>query len=154
MCIRDSRDTDDENAEEELVRRTVKKGRSTLKLSLKDVELDEGETCAAKLIIYAKDSAGIILDKDESESFWIEGGVQIEPVIKKVKKIRNRAEAIIYAAHKIRKPIEIDSENWEEGNPRLYRIKLKSRDIYRIVINNVLYDIERKNITDPMTGGA
>jgi len=148
------RDTDDENAEEELVRRTVKKGRSTLKLSLKDVELDEGETCAAKLIIYAKDSAGIILDKDESESFWIEGGVQIEPVIKKVKKIRNRAEAIIYAAHKIRKPIEIDSENWEEGNPRLYRIKLKSRDIYRIVINNVLYDIERKNITDPMTGGA
>ncbi|HPJ96800.1 MAG TPA: hypothetical protein PK022_05785, partial [Syntrophales bacterium] len=148
------RDTDDENAEEELLRRIVKKGRSTLKLGLKDVELEEGESCAAKIVIYAKDSAGLTLDKDESESFWIESGVSIDPVVKKIKKIRNRAEAFLYAAHKHRKPIEIDSENWEEGNPKLYRLKLKNRDIYRIVINSVLYDIERRNITDPMNGGA
>jgi len=148
------RDTDDENAEEELVRRIVKKGRSTFTLGLKDVELEEGESCAAKVVIYAKDSAGLTLDKDESESFWIESGVSIDPVVKKVKRIRNRAEAILYAAHKLRKPIEIDSENWEEGNPKLYRIKLKNREIYRIVINSILYDIERKNITDPMNGGA
>lgn len=148
------RDTDDENAEEELLRRIVKKGRSTLKLSLKDVELEDGESCAAKIVIYAKDSAGLTLDKDESESFWIESGVSIEPVVKKIKKIRNRAEAFLYAAHKNRKTIEIDSENWEEGNPKLYRLKLKNRDIYRIVINSVLYDIERRNITDPMNGGS
>jgi len=148
------RDTDDENAEEELLRRIVKKGRGTLKLGLKDVELEEGESCAAKIIIYAKDSAGLTLDKDESESFWIESGVSIDPVVKKIKKIRNRAEAFLYAAHKHRKTIEIDSENWEEGNPKLYRLKLKNRDIYRIVINSVLYDIERRNITDPLNGGA
>ncbi len=148
------RDTDDEDSEEELLRRTVKKGRSTLRLSLKDVELDEGETCAARIKIYAKDTAGIILDSDESESFWIEGGIQIEPVVKKIKKIRNRAEAILTAAHKLRKTIEIDSENWEDGRPRLYRIKLKNREIYRIPINFTLHEIELKNITDPMNCGA
>ena len=148
-----ARDTDDDS-EEELLRRTVKKGRSTLKLSLKDVELDEGETCAAKIRIYAKDTAGIILDSDESESFWIEGGIQIEPVVKKIRRIRNRAEAILTAAHKLRKPIEIDSENWEEGRPRLYRIKLKNREIYRIPINFTLHEIELKNITDPLNCGA
>ncbi len=148
------RDTNDENAEEELIRRIVKKGRSTLKLGLKDIELEEGESCAAKIVIYAKDSAGLTLDKDESEPFWIESGVSIEPVVKKIKKIRNRAEAFLYATHKHRKIIEIDSENWEEGNPKLYRLKLKNRDIYRIVINSVLYDIERRNITDPMNGGT
>jgi len=26
---------------------------------------------------------------------------------------------------------EVDSENWEEGRDRLYRIKLKTRDVYR-----------------------
>lgn len=149
-----ARDTDDEDSEEELVRRTVKKGRSTLRLSLKDVELDEGETCAAKIKIYAKDTAGIILHSDESESFWIEGGIQIEPVVKKIRKVRNRAEAILTAAHKLRKTIEIDSENWEEGRPRLYRIKLKNREIYRIPINFTLHEIELKNITDPMNCGA
>ncbi|VUT26306.1 MAG: hypothetical protein MOIL_01496 [Candidatus Methanolliviera sp. GoM_oil] len=148
------RDTDDEDSEEELLRRTVKKGRSTLRLSLKDVELDEGETCAARIKIYAKDTAGIILDSDESESFWIEGGIQIEPVVKKIKKIRNRAEAILTAAHKFRKTLEIDSENWEDGRPRLYRIKLKNREIYRIPINFTLHEIELKNITDPMNCGA
>lgn len=148
------RDTDDENSEEELLRRIVKKGRSTLKLSLKDVELEEGESCAAKIVIYAKDTAGLTLDKDESESFYIEGGITIEPPKKTIKKIRNRAEAFLYAAHKHHKTIEIDSENWEEGNPKLYRLKLKNRDIYRIVINSVLYDIEQRNITDPMNGGA
>jgi len=148
------RDTEDENAEEELIRRIVKKGRSTLKLSLREVELEEGESCAAKIVIYAKDSAGLTLDKDESESFWIESGASVDPVVKKIKKIRNRAEAFLFAAHKLRKTIEIDSENWEEGNPKLYRIKLKNREIYRIVINSILYDIERRNITDPMNGGA
>jgi hypothetical protein len=146
------RDTEDE--EEELVRRTVKKGRSTPKLSLKDVELDEGETCAAKVKVYAKDPAGIILSSDESESFWIEGGIQVESVSKKVKKIRNRAEAVLMAAHKLRKPIEIDSENWEEGRPMLYRIKLKNREIYRIQIHYTLHEIELKNIRDPFNCGA
>jgi hypothetical protein len=148
------KDTADDEAGEELTRRTVKAGRQTLKLALKDVELEEGETCAAKIVIHAKDQTGVILATDETESFYIEGGLPVEDVVKKVNKVRNRAEAFFQAALRNRKAPEVDSENWEDGRPRLYRIKLKSRDVYRIVINATLYDIEHKNITDPMTCGA
>ena len=92
------RDTADEEASEELLRRTVKGGRTTHKLSLKDLDLEEGETCTAKIVIYAKDKAGVILSTDESESFWIEGQAQIPPKVKKVDRIRNRGEAIFKAA--------------------------------------------------------
>jgi hypothetical protein len=148
------KDTADDEAGEELTRRTVKAGRQSLKLALKDVELEEGETCAARIVIYAKDQTGVILATDESESFYIEGGLPAEDVVKKVNKVRNRAEAFFQAALRNRKAPEVDSENWEDGRPRLYRIKLKTRDVYRIVINATLYDIEHKNITDPMTCGA
>ncbi len=148
------KDTADDEAGEELTRRTVKAGRQSLKLSLKDVDLEESETCAAKIVLYAKDHTGVILAVDETESFYIEGGLQTEEVVKKVNRVRNRAEAFFQAALRNRKTPEVDSENWEDGRPRMYRIKLKSRDVYRIVINASLYDIEHKNITDPMTCGA
>ena len=96
----------------------------------------------------------MILDTDESESFYIEGGLPGEEVIKKINKIRNRAEAFFQAALRYHKTPEVDSENWEEGRDRLYRIKLKTRDVYRVVINAILYDIQLRNITDPATCGA
>lgn len=148
------KDTNDDDTGEELTRRTVKSGRQSLKLSLKDVELEQGETCAAKIVIHAKDSAGLILATDESESFYIEGGLVQEEIVKKVSRVRNRAEAVFQAAFKFRKKVEVDSEGWEEGRPRMYRIKLKNREVYRIVINATLYSIEHKNITDPMSCGA
>ncbi len=148
------KDTADDEAGDELTRRTVKPRRQSLKLSLKDVELEQGETCAAKIIIHAKDAAGVILATDESESFYIEGGLATPDVVKKVNKVRNRADAFFQSALKYRKATEIDSEGWEEGRPRMYRIKLKNREIYRVVINATLYDIELKNITDPMCCGA
>ncbi len=148
------KDTADDEAGEELTRRTVKAGRQSLKLALKDLELEEGETCAAKIVIHAKDQTGVIMATDESESFYIEGGLPAEDVVRKINKVRNRAEAFFQAALRNHKAPEVDSENWEEGRPRLYRIKLKTRDVYRIVINATLYDIEYKNITDPMTYGA
>lgn len=148
------KDTVDDEAGEELTRRTIKAGRQSLKLSLKDVELEEKENCAARIVIHAKDPAGVILATDESESFYIEGDKVIEDVVKKVNRVRNRAEAFFQAALKNRKVVEVDSENWEEGHQRLYRIKLKTRDVYRIVINSALYDIEHKNITDPTSCGA
>lgn len=148
------KDSADDEAGEELTRRTVKAGRQSLKLALKDVELEEGETCAAKIVIHAKDQTGVILATDESESFYIEGGLQTEDVVKKVNKVRNRAEAFFQAALRNRKTPEVDSENWEDGRPRMYRIKLKTREVYRIVINAILYEIEHKNITDPLTCGA
>lgn len=148
------KDTADDETGEEVTRRTVKAGRQSLKLALKDVELEEGETCAAKIVIHAKDQTGVILATDESESFYIEGGLPPDDIAKKVNRVRNRAEAFFQAALRNRKIAEVDSENWEEARPRLYRIKLNTRDIYRIIINATLYDIEHKNITDPMTCGA
>ncbi|MCA0453974.1 MAG: type IV secretion system DNA-binding domain-containing protein [Chloroflexi bacterium] len=147
------RDTEDSDSGEELIRKTVKAGRGTLKLSLKDIELDEGETCSAKILIHAKDKTGVILSSDESEPFWIEGGLRIETVTKKVNRIRNRAEAFFEAALKYRKIASVDSEGWEEAQQRMYRIKLESREIYRIAVNPTLYEIELKNISDPLCLG-
>jgi DNA phosphorothioation-dependent restriction protein DptH len=148
------KDAADDEAGEELTRRTVKGGRQSLKLALKDVELEEGETAAVKIVIRAKDKTGVILATDESESFYIEGGLPPEDIPKKVNRVRNRAEAFFQAALRTHKSPEVDSENWEEGSPRLYRIKLKTRDVYRVVINATLYDIEHRDITDPMSCGA
>ena len=148
------RDTDDEETNEDLLRRNIKGNRASLKLNLNDIELAEGETCAAKIILYAKDTSGIVLASDESEPFWIEGGIQIEDTInKKINKIRNRAEAFLQAARKYHKLVELDSEGWEETRPRMFRLKLKSRDIYRITINPALYEIERRNIENPSSLG-
>ena len=59
------------------------------------------------------------------------------------------------SAHRSRKKMDVDSEGWEEGKkPFFYRLKLKNRDIYHILLNPVLHGIELKNITDPMTCGA
>ena len=73
----------------------------------------------------------MILGTDESESFYIEGGLPGEEVVKKINKIWNRAEAFFQATLRYHKTPEVDSENWEEGRDRLYRIKLKTRDVYR-----------------------
>lgn len=156
LIVRDS----DDDAGAELLRKTIKNNRRTetrARVTLKDIELAEGETCAAKVIVQARDRSGVILSSDESEPFWIEGSNQegVESGKKKVNKIRNRAEAFFLSAHRSRNKMEVDSEGWEEGKrPLLYRLKLKNRDIYHILLNPVLHGIELKNIIDPMTGGA
>ncbi len=99
------KDTADDEAGEELNHRTVKAGRQSLRLSLKDVELEQGETCAAKVVIHAKDNAGVILATDESESFYIEGGLVTEDGVKKVNRVRNRAVAVFQSALKYRKMV-------------------------------------------------
>lgn len=76
------RDTDDEEMGAELLKKTVKNNKKTetrSKISLKDIELAEGEACAAKIIVQARDRSGVILSSDESEPFWIEGGDQEKP---------------------------------------------------------------------------
>lgn len=153
LLVRDN----EEEGGAELLRKTVKNNRRSVvsaKVSLRDIELAEGETCAAKVIVQARDRSGVVLISDESEPFWIKGGEQTEDDNgkKKVNKVRNRVEAFFISAHRSRKKMEVDSEGWEE--PLLYRLKLKNRDIYHIVLNSVLYDIELRNISDPMTCGA
>lgn len=152
------RDTDEE-AGAELLRKAVKNSKrieTRANISLKEIELAEGETCAAKVIVQARDRSGVILNSDESEPFWIEGSSQegIDTGKKKVNKIRNRAEAYFVSAHRSRKKMEVDSEGWDEGKPQFYRVKLKNRDIYHILLNPILHEIELKNLTDPATGGA
>jgi DNA phosphorothioation-dependent restriction protein DptH len=153
------RDSDDE-AGAELLRKSLKNNKRTetrAKVSLKDIELAEGETCAAKAIVQVRDRSGVVLCSDESEPFWIEGSNQEggDTGKKKVNKIRNRAEAFFMSAHRSRKKMDVDSEGWEEGKrPLFYRLKMKNRDIYHILLNPVLHDIEKKNILDPMAGGA
>lgn len=152
------RDNDDAEMGEELLRKTVKKSKRSevrSKLALKDIELGEGETCAAKVVVQAKDRSGVILSSDESEPFWIEGMAQVDEITKRVRQIRNRAEGVFVGAHRSRVKIEVDSEGWEEGRrPLLYRLKLKNRDIYHIVLSPVLHEIELKTICDPMSCGA
>ena len=83
------RDNDDEEMGGELLRKTVKNNKKSevrAKVSLKDIELAEGETCAAKVIVQARDRSGVILSSDESESFWIEGGEQFDVTKKKINK--------------------------------------------------------------------
>jgi hypothetical protein len=155
LIVRDS----DEEVGAEFLRKTIKNNKRTetrAKVSLKDIELAEGETCAARVIVQARDRSGVVLSSDESEPFWIEGGEQVDDVgKKKVNKIRNRAEAFFITAHRSRKKPELDSEGWEEGRRLLlYRLKLKNRDIYHIAISPVLHAIELRNISDPMTCGA
>jgi len=151
------RDNDDEEMGGELLRKTVKNNKKSdvrAKVSLKDIELAEGETCAAKVIVQARDRSGVILSSDESESFWIEGGEQVDESKKKVNKVRNRAEAFFLGAYRSRNKIEVDSEGWEEGRRSLYRLKLKNRDIYHIALSPVLHEVEIRNLSDPMTLGA
>jgi len=155
LIVRDS----DDDAGAELLRKSLKNNKRTetrAKVSLKEIELADGETCAAKVIVQARDRSGVILCSDESEPFWIEGSDQagVDAGKKKVNKIRNRAEAFFISAHRSRRKMEVDSEGWEEGKPLFFRLKLGNRDIYHILLNPVLHDIELRNITDPMTGGA
>lgn len=153
------RDTDDEEMGAELLKKTVKNNKKTetrSKISLKDIELADGEACAAKIIVQARDRSGVILGSDESEPFWIEGGDQEKPTgSKKVNLVRNRAEAFFLGACRSRTKMEVDSEGWEEGRrPFAYRLKLKNREIYHQLINPLFHAIERNNITDPKTLGA
>ncbi len=153
------RDTDDEELGAELLKKTIKNNKKTetrSKISLKDIELADGEACAAKIIVQARDRSGIMLDADGSEPFWIEGGEEEKPSgSKKMDIIRNRAEAFFLGACRSRTKIEVDSEGWEEGHrPFLYRLKLKSRDRYHLIINPLLHAIERWTISDPKNLGA
>ena len=151
------RDNDDDELGTELLRKTIKNNKKTdvrAKVGLKDIELTEGETCAAKVIVQARDRSGVILSSDESESFWIQGGEQVEEGKKKVNKVRNRAEAFFLSAYRSRRKAELDSEGWEEGRRAIYRLKLKNRDIYHIGLNPLLHAIESRNISYPLTCGA
>lgn len=161
FLIRVVRDSDD-NEPEDLYSRRVEGSKRTVKLSLKDVALDPGEFCTAKIIITALDTSTLTIKglddqdvRDETEPFYIQGGESVESTPeKRPSRVRNRADAVFLSAMDTRKQIEIDSEGWEVKNPNIYRIKLKSRQISHIVLNGLLKSIELKTLAEPDSLGA
>lgn len=148
------REDADESMSEELLRKTVKGKQRTGKLSFKDLDIEEGVTILAKLRIFAKTQDGTNLAEDETEPFYIEGGAIVDVVKEKIIGIRNRAEAIFESTFLSGENAFIESESWETGRTNLYKIKTNQKRIFKILINPILFEIERKNLTDPYNHGA
>ncbi len=144
----------DESTMEELLRKTVKGRQRTSKLSFKNLEIEEGVTILAKLRIFAKSQDGTNLAEDESEPFYIEGGAIVDVIKEKIIGIRNRAESIFESTFYTRVNSFIESEGWETGRNHLYKLKTNQKRIFKILINQLLFDIERRNLTDPYNLGA
>lgn len=148
------REDADESMTEELLRKTVKGKQRTGKLSFKDLDIEEGVTILAKLRIFAKTLDGTNLAEDETEPFYIEGGAIVDVIKEKIIGIRNRAEAIFESTFYTGENAFVESESWETGRTNLYKIKTNHKRIFKILINPILFDIERKNLTDPYNLGA
>jgi hypothetical protein len=161
FLIRVVRDSD-ENESEDLFSRRVEGSKRTVKLSLKDIALDPGEFCTAKIVITALDNSTLTIKgfddqdvRDETEPFYIQGGESVESTSeKRPSRVRNRADAVFLSALDTKKQIEIDSEGWEVKSPNVYRIKLKTRQISHIVLNGLLKSLELKVLAEPDTLGA
>lgn len=148
------REDADETMTEELLRKTVKGKQRTGKLSFKDLDIEEGVTILAKLRIFAKTQDGTNLAEDETEPFYIEGGAIVDVIKEKIIGIRNRAESIFESTFYSGENAFVESESWETGRTNLYKLKTNQKRIFKILINPILFEIERKNLTDPYNLGA
>jgi hypothetical protein len=143
-----------DNDPEELLRKRVKGTKRQSKIKLNDLELEEGVTILAKFRMFAKSADGNNLAEAETEPFYIEGGDTIIEVKEKIIGIRNRAEAVFEDTFRTGENSFIESERWETGRTNLYKIKTNHNKIFKILVNSLLFDIERKNLTDPYNLGA
>jgi DNA phosphorothioation-dependent restriction protein DptH len=143
-----------DNEPEELLRKRVKGTKRQSKIKLNDLDLEEGVTILVKFRVYAKSKDGNNLAEAETEPFYIEGGDTIITVKEKIIGIRNRADAIFEDTFRTCENSFIESERWETGRTNLYKIKTNHNKIFKILINPILFEIERKNLTDPYNLGA
>jgi hypothetical protein len=132
----------------------LKGNKRQLKFGLKNLDLEEGATILAQFRIYAKSSDGSNLAEAESEPFYIDGGAMVDEIKEKIIGIRNRAEAIFETTFYCRENSFIESESWETGRTNLYKLKTNQKRVFKILINPLLFEIERKNLTDPYNFGA
>lgn len=143
------------NSEAEVLdTKRLKGNKRQLKFKLNDLDLEEGATILALFRIYAKSSDGSNLAEAESEPFYIEGGAIIDEIKEKIIGIRNRAEAVFETTFYSRENSFIESESWETGRTNLYKLKTNQKRVFKILINPILFEIERKNLTDPYNLGA
>jgi hypothetical protein len=139
----------------ELHRKVAKRSTEQTKFPFKDVDLDLGEEWLVHIRLVALDENKAKIAEDISEPFYLRGEETGETggETKRFNRIRNVVESIFKATYRFRREIEIEGEGWETGKKMLYRIKTIPRETYQIALNDLLYEIERKTLQDPFSGG-
>lgn len=147
---------EDIDSSNELHRKTSKGTTEQAIFPFKDVELEPGEEWLVQIRVVALDENKAKIAEDISEPFYIRGEESDTATgeTKRFNRIRNVAEATFKATYRFRKEIEIESQGLETGRVLMYRIKTNPRETYQIPLNDLLYDLERKTLQDPFSGGA
>lgn len=147
---------EDIDASNELHRKTAKGTTEQANFPFKDVELEPGEEWLVQIRVVALDENKAKIAEDISEPFYLRGedSDTTSGETKRYNRIRNVAEATFKATYRFRKEIEIESQALETGRILMYRIKTNPRETYQIPLNDLLYELERKILQDPFSGGV
>ena len=147
---------EDSNSSTELHRKMTKGTSEQSTFPFKNIDLEKGEEWLVHIRIMALDKNKAKIAEDTSEPFYLRGEDSDTPKgeSKGQNKIRNIAEATFKTTYKYCKEVEIVSQSWETGRKLLYRIKTSPRETYQITLNDLLYDLERKTLQDPFSGGV
>jgi DNA helicase HerA-like ATPase len=147
---------EDVDSSNELLRKTAKGTTEQALFPFKDVDLEPGEEWLVQIRVVALDENKAKIAEDISEPFYVRGEDSDTATgeTKRFNRIRNVAEATFKATYRFRKEIEIESQGLETGRILMYRIKTNPRETYQIPLNDLLYDLERKTLQDPFSGGA
>jgi DNA phosphorothioation-dependent restriction protein DptH len=140
----------------ELHRKTAKGSTEQANFVFKEVELESGEEWLVQIRVVALDENKAKIAEDISEPFYLRGEETdtVAGESRRFNKIRNIAEATLKATYRFRQPIAIESQGWETGRALLFRIKTSPRETYQIYLNDLLYEVERKTLLDPFSGGV
>jgi DNA phosphorothioation-dependent restriction protein DptH len=144
------------DASNELHRKTAKGTTEQANFIFKDVELDPGEEWLVQIHVIALDENKAKIAEDTSEPFYLRGEDSDTTTgeSKRFNRVRNVAEATFKATYRFRKEVEIESQGLETGRILMYRIKTNPRETYQIPLNDLLYELERKILQDPFSGGT
>lgn len=144
------------DASNELHRKTAKGSTEQANFPFKDVELEPGEEWLVQLRVVALDENKAKIAEDISEPFYLRGEDSDTTTVetKRFNRIRNVAEATFKATYRFKKKVEIESQGLETGRILMYRIKTQPKETYQIPLNDLLYELERKILQDPFSGGV
>lgn len=154
VIILEKEESDDFSGE--LLRKTAKGISETCSFPFKDAEVNIGEEWLVHIRIVALDVNKAQIAEDTSEPFYLRGEDTTVTTgeTRRFTPVRNLAEAILKATYRFKQQVTIESQGLETGRILLYRVKTSSKDTYHIPLNNVLYELEKKIIHDPMSCGA
>lgn len=144
------------DASSELHRKAAKGTTEQALFPFKDVELEPGEEWLVQIRVVALDENKAKIAEDISEPFYLRGEESDTATgeTKRFNRIRNIAEATFKATYRFKKEIEIESQGLETGRSLIYRIKTNPKETYQIPLNDLLFELERKILLDPFSGGA